>query len=259
MELLKIENLKAEVNGKKILKGLNLEIGKGEIHVIMGPNGAGKSTLANAIMGNPKYEITEGKVSFEGEDITEMSVDERAKKGIFMSFQSPLEIQGITVENFLRTAKATIKGENQKALAFRKELREKMDEIGMDYSYANRYLNAGFSGGEKKKNEILQMSILDPKLAILDETDSGLDVDAVKTVSEGVSKYFNKENSILVITHHNKILSNLKPDYVHILVDGKIVETGGPQLAEEIEEEGFKRFKAEDKEEKSWKKEIKLM
>lgn len=259
MELLKIENLKTEVEGKKILKGLDLSIGKGEVHVIMGPNGAGKSTLANAIMGNPKYEVTEGNISFEGEDITEMATDERARKGIFMSFQAPLEIQGITVENFLRTAKTTITGENQKALAFRKELKNQMDELGMDYSYAGRYLNAGFSGGEKKKNEILQMAILNPKLAILDETDSGLDVDAVKTVSEGVSKFFNKENSILVITHHNKILNNLKPDFVHILVDGKIVETGGAELATEIEEEGFKRFKVENEGDTSWKKEIKLM
>lgn len=257
-ELLKIENLKTQVEDKEILKGLNLTINKGEIHVIMGPNGAGKSTLANSIMGNPTYKVTEGSVFFEGEDITEEPVDARARRGIFMSFQSPLEIPGITVENFLRTAKTTITGQQQKALAFRKLLKEKMDELGMDASYATRYLNDGFSGGEKKKNEILQMAILQPKLAILDETDSGLDVDAVKIVSEGVGKFFSPDNAILVITHHNKILNDLKPDFVHILVDGKIVETGGSDLVEEIERNGFNRYKAE-KEETSWKKEIKLM
>ena len=257
-ELLKIKNLTTQVEDKAILKGLDLTINKGEIHVIMGPNGAGKSTLANSIMGNPTYQVTDGSVIFEGEDITDEAVDERARRGIFMSFQSPLEIPGITVENFLRTAKTTISGEPQKALAFRKLLKEKMDDLGMDISYASRYLNDGFSGGEKKKNEILQMAILEPKLAILDETDSGLDVDAVKIVSEGVAKFFSKDNAILVITHHNKILNDLKPDFVHILVDGKIVETGGYELAEEIEVNGFQRYKAE-KEETAWKKEIKLM
>ena len=257
-ELLKIENLNTKVEDKEILKGLNITINKGEIHVIMGPNGAGKSTLANSIMGNPKYEVTEGRICFEGEDITDAPVDERARKGIFMSFQSPLEIQGITVENFLRTAKTTITGQQQKALAFRKLMKEKMDVLGMDASYAGRYLNDGFSGGEKKKNEILQMAILQPKLAILDETDSGLDVDAVKIVSEGVAKYFNEDNAILVITHHNKILNNLVPDFVHILVVGRIVETGGPELAYEIENKGFSKYKPEE-EETEWKKEIKLL
>ena len=257
-ELLKIENLKTQVEDKAILKGLDLTINRGEIHVIMGPNGAGKSTLANSIMGNPKYEVSDGHIYFEGEEITEEAVDERARRGIFMSFQAPLEIQGITVENFLRTAKTTISGQQQKALAFRKLMKEKMDALGMDASYATRYLNDGFSGGEKKKNEILQMAILEPKLAILDETDSGLDVDAVKIVSEGVANFFNGENSILVITHHNKILNNLQPDFVHILVDGRIVETGGPELVEVIERDGFGRYKPEE-EETAWKKEIKLM
>lgn len=257
-ELLKIENLKTKVEDKEILKGLSITINTGEIHVIMGPNGAGKSTLANSIMGNPKYEVTEGSIYFEGRNITEEPVDERARRGIFMSFQSPLEIQGITVENFLRTAKTTITGQQQKALAFRRLMKEKMDALGMDASYATRYLNDGFSGGEKKKNEILQMAILEPKLAILDETDSGLDVDAVKIVSEGVGNYFNKDNAILVITHHNKILNNLVPDFVHVLVDGRIVESGGPELAAEIENNGFAKYKPEG-EEISWKKEIKLM
>ncbi|MFZ2256865.1 MAG: Fe-S cluster assembly ATPase SufC [Clostridiaceae bacterium] len=257
-ELLNIKDLKTKVEDNEILKGLSLTINTGEIHVIMGPNGAGKSTLANSIMGNPKYEVTAGSIYFEGEDITGEMVDERARRGIFMSFQSPLEIPGITVENFLRTAKTTITGQQQKALAFRKLLKQKMDSLGMDASYATRYLNDGFSGGEKKKNEILQMAILEPKLAILDETDSGLDVDAVKIVSEGVSEFFNENNAILVITHHNKILNNLEPDFVHILVDGKIVESGGPELAREIESNGFSKYKFE-KEETEWKKEIKLM
>ena len=256
-ELLKIIDLKTKVEDKEILKGLDLTINAGEIHVIMGPNGAGKSTLANSIMGNPKYEVTDGRIYFEGQDITAEPVDERARRGIFMSFQSPLEIPGITVENFLRTAKATITGQPQKALAFRKLLKEKMDALGMDASYAGRYLNDGFSGGEKKKNEILQMAILEPKLAILDETDSGLDVDAVKIVSEGVSKFFNESNAILVITHHNKILNNLEANFVHVLVDGRIVESGGPELAEEIENNGFSKYKLE--EETEWKKEIKLL
>lgn len=257
-ELLNIKDLKTKVEDNEILKGLSLTINTGEIHVIMGPNGAGKSTLANSIMGNPKYEVTAGSIYFEGEDITGEMVDERARRGIFMSFQSPLEIPGITVENFLRTAKTTITGQQQKALAFRKLLKQKMDSLGMDASYATRYLNDGFSGGEKKKNEILQMAILEPKLAILDETDSGLDVDAVKIVSEGVSEFFNENNAILVITHHNKILNNLEPDFVHILVDGKIVESGGPELAREIESNGFSKYKFE-KEETEWKKKIKLM
>ena len=257
-ELLKIDNLSTQVEDKEILKGLDLTINTGEIHVIMGPNGAGKSTLANSIMGNPKYRVTAGSITFEGQDITDEPVDERARRGIFMSFQSPLEIPGITVENFLRTAKGTLTGQPQKALAFRKLLKEKMDILGMDASYAGRYLNDGFSGGEKKKNEILQMAILEPKLAILDETDSGLDVDAVKIVSEGVAKYFREDNAILVITHHNKILNNLVPDFVHVLVDGRIVESGGPELAEAIERDGFAKYKPEE-EESAWKKEIKLM
>lgn len=256
-ELLKVENVSTKVLDKEILKGLNLTINKGEIHVIMGPNGAGKSTLANTIMGNPKYEVTNGNILFKGEDITNLAVDERAKRGLFMSFQSPYEVPGITVENFLRTAKGAISGDTPKALAFRKDLKKEMDVLEMNSSYATRYLNEGFSGGEKKKNEILQMSILNPSLAILDETDSGLDVDAVRIVSEGVARFFNEDNAILIITHHNKILSQLKPDFVHILVDGKIVKTGNAELAKEIEAEGFEKYRSV--EDKSWKKEIKLM
>lgn len=243
-KILKIKNLKTQIEGKSILKGLDLKIGKGEIHAIMGPNGAGKSTLANTIMGHPKYEITDGQMIFEGEVINELKTNERAKKGIFLSFQYPEEIPGVTVENFLRTAKMAVTGKPLKILAFKKALREKMELLEMKEEYAGRYLNQGFSGGEKKKNEILQMAILEPKLAILDETDSGLDVDAIKIVAQGVNALKSSENSILIITHHNKILDYLKPDFVHILVDGKIVKTGDFTLAKEIEANGYEAFKA---------------
>lgn len=242
--LLKIENLKTEIEGKEILKGLNLEINKGEVHVIMGPNGAGKSTLANTIMGHPKYEVIDGDISFEGEVINELKPNERAKKGLFLSFQYPEEIPGVTVENFLRTAKIAVTGKPLKILSFKKALKEKMELLEMKEEYASRYLNLGFSGGEKKKNEILQMAILEPKLAILDETDSGLDVDAIKIVSKGVKELKSEENSILIITHHNKILDYLEPDFVHIMVEGKIVKTGDFSLAKEIEANGYEAYKA---------------
>lgn len=242
-ELLRVENVHAAIEDKQILKGIDLTINKGEIHVVMGTNGAGKSTLANVIMGNPAYEVTEGKVTFEGEDITEEAVNDRAKKGIFMSFQTPISIAGITVENFIRTAKAAVTGENVRALAFKKELKEKMEELSFDTSYAQRYVNEGFSGGERKKNEILQMSVLNPKLAILDETDSGLDVDAVRIVSEGVKRFHNEDNAVLIITHHNQILQKLTPDFVHILINGKIVKTGDASLVKEIEEKGYDAYK----------------
>ena len=242
-ELLRVDNVRASIEEKEILKGINLTINKGEIHVVMGTNGAGKSTLANVIMGNPAYEVTEGSILFDGENITEEAVNDRAKKGIFMSFQHPISVPGITVENFIRTAKNTITGENVRALAFKKELKGKMEELSFDTSYANRYVNEGFSGGERKKNEILQMSILNPKLAILDETDSGLDVDAVRIVSEGVNRFHNEENAVLIITHHNQILQKLNPNYVHILIDGRIVKTGGPELVREIEEKGYDAYK----------------
>lgn len=243
-ELLRVENLHVSVEGKEILKGIDLTINKGEIHVVMGTNGAGKSTLANAIMGNPVYEVTEGSITFEGEDITEEDVNNRAKAGIFMSFQNPISIPGITVENFIRTAKATVTGENVRALAFKKELKAKMDELSFDQTYAQRYVNEGFSGGERKKNEILQMAILNPKLAMLDETDSGLDVDAVRIVSDGVDRFHNKDNAVLIITHHNSILQKLKPDFVHILINGKIVKTGDASLVAEIESKGYDAYKA---------------
>lgn len=244
-KLLQINNLKATVEDKEILKGLNLSINSGEIHVIMGPNGAGKSTLANVLMGHPKYVLTEGELIFQGENINKLRVDERAKRGIFLSFQYPEEVPGINVENFLRSAKVAVEGKPIKLMAFKRDLKEKMKELHIKEEYAQRYLNVGFSGGEKKKNEILQMSILNPKLAILDETDSGLDVDAVKIVSQGLKVYQNGTNSVLIITHNSKILEYLKPDYIHILVDGKIVKSGDYSLAKVIEEKGFEAFKSE--------------
>ncbi|MEA4826060.1 MAG: Fe-S cluster assembly ATPase SufC [Clostridium sp.] len=243
--LLDIKNLHTKVNEKEILKGLDLEIGRGEVHVIMGPNGAGKSTLANTLMGHPKYAISEGDIYFEEEIINDLRTDERAKRGIFLSFQYPEEVPGITVENFLRSSKAAVTGETVKIMAFKKELKKKMKLLKMDEEYSKRYLNVGFSGGEKKKNEILQMSILEPKLAILDETDSGLDVDAVRVVSEGVKLLADENRSILIITHHNNILEYLKPDYVHVLVNGRIVKTGDMSLVRRIEEKGYESFKEE--------------
>lgn len=242
-KLLEINDIHAEADKKEILKGLNLTVNKGEIHVIMGPNGAGKSTLMNVIMGHPKYKVTEGSIDFEGENITELKTNERAKKGIFLSFQSPEEVPGITVESLLRSARTESTGKPIKLLAFRRELKEKMELLEMNESYAERYLNVGFSGGEKKKNEIIQMLMLNPKLAILDETDSGLDVDAVKIVSKGISEFKNENNSILIITHNSKILQYLKPDFVHVLLDGKIVKTGDASLMDEINTKGFASFR----------------
>lgn len=242
-KLLEIKNLCVNAKDLKILKGINLTIGQGEIHVIMGPNGAGKSTLANVLMSHPNYTITSGEIIFEGENINDLKADEKAKKGIFLSFQSPEEIPGITVENFLRTAKMAVTQKPVPILAFRKQLNEQMRLLKMDESYAQRYLNVGFSGGEKKKNEILQMSILEPKLAILDETDSGLDVDAIKVVAEGVKLLNDGKRSIIIITHQNKILEYLKPDFVHVLIDGKIVENGGMELVEKIESKGYEQYR----------------
>ncbi len=244
--LLEINDLYVNAEDEHILKGLNLKINKGEVHVVMGPNGAGKSTLANAILNNPQYTKVSGKVKFEDEDITNYTTDEIAKRGIFMSFQLPEEIPGVSVENFIRFAKSKVTGEQIKAFAFRKEMKEYMTKLKMNPNYARRDLNVGFSGGEKKKNEILQLLMLNPKLAILDETDSGLDVDAVKVVSEGIKMFKNEENAVLIITHNAKILSELDIDYVHILVDGKIVATGDSKLVEKIEKEGFKEYKAEE-------------
>ncbi len=245
MSLLEIKNLQTRVEEKEILKGVNLTIKTGEVHVIMGPNGAGKSTLAGTLVGNPVYEVVDGEINFDGENIAELSVDERARKGLFLSFQYPLEIPGLSVEDFLRTAKEAVTGNKQSLLSFNKELKKKMQELGIDESYASRHLNVGFSGGEKKKNEILQLSVLEPKLAILDETDSGLDVDATKIVFEGVSKLKNENNSLLIITHYDKVLDYVQPDFVHVMINGKIYKSCGVEIAKEIQENGFARFRKE--------------
>lgn len=243
--LLEIKDLYVEREDKEILKGINLSINKGEIHVIMGPNGSGKTTTANAILNNPAYIKNKGEIKFDGEDITNLKTDEIARKGIFMSFQLPEEIPGITVSNFLRYAKNKVTGKPVKIFEFKDELKKYMEELSMNPKNIERSLNVGFSGGEKKKNEILQLLVLNPKLAILDETDSGLDVDAIRTVSKGIKMFKNNDNAILIITHNTKILSSLEVDYVHVLVDGKIVKTGGQELAKEIEENGYSNYKAE--------------
>lgn len=241
-KVLEIKNLCVDVDGKEILKDINLTVNAGEVHALMGPNGAGKSTLMNAIMAHPDYVVTSGQIFFEDEDITEKRADERARKGIFMSFQNPEEIQGVNVEEFLKEALNSQGKEYGSSLKFHKELVKKMEELKIDSSSSQRYVNVGFSGGEKKKNEMLQMSILDPKLALLDETDSGLDVDAVKVVSESIKNFFNKDKAIIIITHHREILANIKPDYVHVIKDGKLVMTSDASLMAEIEENGYKNI-----------------
>lgn len=241
--LLEIKDLYAVAGEKEILKGLNLSIGKGEVHVIMGPNGAGKSTLANVILNNPEYKKTSGKIELDGEDITNLSTDKIAKKGVFMSFQAPEEIPGISCLNFLKVAKNKIDEKPVKIFEFKDNVKNYAKELNMNANLIDRNLNVGFSGGEKKKNEILQMLVLNPKLAILDETDSGLDVDAIKAVSKGIEMYKSNENSILIITHNMSILESLDVDFVHVLVDGKIVKTGDFELAKDILENGFSKYK----------------
>ena len=237
--LLTIRNLHAGVEGREILKGLSLTVNKGEVHVLLGPNGSGKSTLMNIIMGHPKYQVTDGEMTFESEDLTSMPTFERTRQGLFLSFQTPEEIPGITVENMLRTAKQAVTGKKVKIVAFKKELKKAMEQLQMKPEYADRYLNVGFSGGEKKRTEILQLLMLQPKLALLDETDSGLDVDAVQIVSKGVSAFHNEDNACIIITHNARILSELKVDQVHVLLNGRIVEEGGADLIDEINRKGF--------------------
>ena len=240
--MLSIENLKAKIDEKEILKGLNLDIKPGEVHAIMGPNGSGKSTLSNILSGKKGYEIN-GKVTFDGENLLELETEERAHKGIFLAFQYPMEIPGVNTNTFLKTSINAIKkarGEKElDAIEFLKLIKEKSAELKFDEKILNRQLNVGFSGGEKKKNEILQMSILNPKLSILDETDSGLDIDALRIVSEGVNSLRNKNNSFLIITHYQRLLNYIKPDFVHVLIDGKIVKSGGSELALELEKKGY--------------------
>ncbi len=244
--MLEIKNLQASINKKTILKGVNLTIKPGELHAIMGPNGSGKSTLANILSGKNGYEIS-GEVNYRGKSLNNISVDERAQKGIFLAFQYPLEIPGVNTNNFLKTSLNSIrksKGEKElDTLAFLKLVKEKSTELGIDEKILSRQLNVGFSGGEKKKNEILQMKILDPNLSILDETDSGLDIDALKIVAKGVNSSRNNEKSFLVITHYQRLLDHIKPDFVHVLSDGKIIKTGCGGLAEELEKTGYKKLK----------------
>ncbi len=243
--MLEIKNLQASINKKTILKGVNLTIKPGELHAIMGPNGSGKSTLANILSGKNGYEIS-GEVNYRGKSLNNISVDERAQKGIFLAFQYPLEIPGVNTNNFLKTSLNSIrksKGEEElDTLAFLKLVKEKSSELGIDEKILSRQLNVGFSGGEKKKNEILQMKILDPNLSILDETDSGLDIDALKIVAKGVNSSRNNEKSFLVITHYQRLLDHIKPDFVHVLSDGKIIKTGCGELAEELEKTGYKKL-----------------
>ncbi len=240
-KLLEIKNIHTKVKDldKQILKGLDLTVNKGEIHVIMGPNGAGKSTLANTIFNNPEYEKTEGTIIFDGKDITNEKVNNIAKAGIFMSFQTPEEIPGITVAQFLKSAKQNVSEEKVNLYNFSKEVEDFMNKLSIPTKNTTRDLNVGFSGGEKKKNEILQMLVLNPKLAILDETDSGLDVDAINIVSNGINLFKNDNNSVIIITHSTKLLKNLDVDYVHVLVDGKIVLSGDHTLANRIDKEGY--------------------
>ncbi|MDP7115570.1 MAG: Fe-S cluster assembly ATPase SufC [Candidatus Woesearchaeota archaeon] len=241
MAVLEIKDLHVKVEEKEILKGLTMSIELGKINALMGPNGSGKSTLAHVLMGNPKFEVSSGKILYNGKDITSLSTDERAKKGLFLSFQYPHEVSGITISNFLRTAinAGREKDDKIKVMDFKKLLDEKMDSLKMDKSMARRYLNEGFSGGEKKRAEILQMVVLDPKLAILDETDSGLDIDALKAVAEGVNAFMTPEKCILIITHYKRILEFIKPDKLFILIDGKIALEGGGELVDQLEEKGY--------------------
>lgn len=242
---LEIRNLHATVEGKEILRGVNLTINQGEVHALMGPNGSGKSTLANVLLGNPAYEVTDGEILFEGENLLEMETDERSRAGLFLAFQYPVGIPGVTLANFLRLAiNSRMKAENPESKGisisdFRKLMRARMDNLAMDHSFAGRYLNEGFSGGEKKRAEILQMAVLEPKVAILDETDSGLDIDALRIVSEGVNKLRGPGLGVLVITHYQRILNYIKPEFIHVMFQGQIVESGGPELALHLEENGY--------------------
>ncbi len=247
MNTLKIENLSASIEDKEILRNLSLTIPKGEVHAIMGPNGSGKSTLAKVLSGHPDYEVTGGSVSLDDQEILGLEPDEISRLGLFLAFQYPMEVPGVSIANFIRAARNArlAEGEKVKAVDFYKELYEKMDDLGMDRKFTSRSLNDGFSGGEKKRCEILQMSMLDPKYCILDETDSGLDIDALRVVSEGVNRMRNPDRGILVITHYQRLLEYIVPDYVHVMSEGKIIRTAGKELALELEERGYDWIKQE--------------
>lgn len=237
--MLKIENLHTEIEGSEITKGLNLEVGRGEIHAIMGPNGSGKSTLANVLMGHPRYEVTGGSITFEGQDLLELEPDERARLGLFLAFQYPSEVPGVSVANFLRAAVNASREEELSVMDMYRLIQEKMTFLQMDPKFAERYLNEGFSGGEKKRNEILQLLMLEPKLAILDETDSGLDIDALQIVSKGVNAMRGPDFSAILITHYQRLLRYIEPDYVHVMLDGRIVTSGDKALADKLESKGY--------------------
>jgi Fe-S cluster assembly ATP-binding protein len=245
MTELNVRNLHVSIEGKEILKGVNLVVNQGQVHAIMGPNGTGKSTLAYTIMGHPSYKVTQGEILLNGINILDLPADQRSRMGLFLAFQYPISIPGVTVANFIRTAinsRRRIENPGDKGMPipeFRKSLREKMDFLKMDYSFAGRYLNEGFSGGEKKRAEILQMAMLKPQIAVLDETDSGLDIDALRIVSEGVNALRGPDVGVLVITHYQRILNYIKPDFVHVMLDGRIVESGGAEMALNLEERGY--------------------
>ena len=241
--MLKIDNLHAGINGKEILKGINLEVGAGQVHAIMGPNGSGKSTMSNVLVGHPAYQVTDGSVIFKGKNLLEMTPEQRAHEGIFMSFQYPVEIPGVSMTNFMRAAVNARRAYNRQepisASDFLKLMRQKREFVGLDAKFMNRSVNEGFSGGEKKRNEIFQMALLEPSLSILDETDSGLDIDALRIVAEGVNRLKSADTSVIVITHYQRLLDYIKPDIVHVLYAGRIIKTAGPELALELEQRGY--------------------
>ena len=254
MSQLEIKDLHASIEGKEILKGVDFQVKQGEIHAVMGPNGSGKSTLASTIMGHPKYKVTKGDISFDGQTLLNLAPDARARKGVFLAFQYPYEVPGVSLSTFLRTAYNSVRQGGKRGdlgqemvsvLEFRKLLKEKLKLLDMDDSFATRYLNEGFSGGEKKRCEILQLAVLQPKIAVLDETDSGLDIDSVKIVAEGVNKLVGPEMGVMIITHYQRILRYIKPNHVHILLDGRMVKSGGPELADILEARGYDWIKKE--------------
>jgi len=242
---LEVRGLHVDVEGKEILKGIDLVVKQGETHALMGPNGSGKSTLSSVIMGRPGYTVTAGSVLFKGEDITALTADQRAKRGLFLALQYPTEVPGVSVVNFLRTAYQAVKGDQISALAFRKHMKGKMEMLGVDDTMVQRYVNQGFSGGEKKKNEVLQLAVLEPEIAILDETDSGLDIDSLKSVATGVDQLVGPDLGVLIITHYQRMLNYITPDHVHVMIGGRIVKSGGPELAHELEEKGYEGVREE--------------